>query len=81
MKAIEGGVKGRVVCPQFDTRRTTQMTKTTHHKCRHPVCDEFSNYFFLASLILGVWCLFEGGIYLILDFLLTEITIVCKWKN
>ena len=36
--------------------------------------DDFSTYFFLPLLLLGVWCLFEGGIDLILKltFLLPQ---------
>ena len=46
--------------------------------------DDFSTYFFWPLLVLGVWCLFEGEIYLdILDQpdFFTEIAIVCKKKN
>ena len=30
--------------------------------------DDFSTYFFLPLLLLGAWCLFEGGIDLIKPF-------------
>ena len=45
--------------------------------------DDFSTFFFWPLLVLGVWCLFEGGIYIFLDlpFFCTEIAIVCKKKN
>ena len=41
--------------------------------------DDFSTYFFLPLLLLGVWCLFEGGIYLILSPTSTCLYICCNF--
>ena len=46
--------------------------------------DDFSTFFFWPLLVLGAWCLFEGGIYLDMlaqPLFFAEIAIVCKKKN
>ena len=72
--------------------QTAQVTKPTHksHPGTPSPCDvmitsldDFSTNFFWPLLVLGVWCLFEGGIYPIFDMNVfsAEIAIVCNKKN